>query len=63
MSDDLVNVMNVVGPFAEIAESESFQFQTREWHDLVIAKPTGVRLAFIQTDSFRAARQLMEEVK
>jgi hypothetical protein len=56
-------VREVVGPFAEVAGSEAFQFQTREWRDLVIAKPSGTRLAFIQTDSFRAARQLMEEVK
>lgn len=56
-------VREVVGPFAEIAGSEAFQFQTREWKDLVIAKPTGARLAFIQTGLFRAARQLMEEVK
>jgi hypothetical protein len=56
-------VREVVGPFAEVAGSEAFQSQTREWRDLVIAKPSGTRLAFIQTDSFRAARQLMEEVK
>ncbi|MGX9392520.1 hypothetical protein ACWX0K_20565 [Nitrobacteraceae bacterium UC4446_H13] len=56
-------VREVVGPFAEIAGSEAFQFQTREWRYLVIAKPTGARLAFVQADSFRAARQLDEDLK
>ena len=56
-------VREVVGPFAKIAGSEAFQFQTREWRDLVIAKPTGARLAFVQADSFRAARQLNEDLK
>jgi hypothetical protein len=56
----LAKAVEVMRPFADIV-GEAFLCSTQEWRDLVIAKPTGARLAFMRRDEFLNASAFIAE--